>query len=91
MSINSFVCFFCHLAAKKHRSDKNAADEERRRATLETVLPDLLRTNQSLEELITDSQIDTGGPDEYLDLLLDEEEAFIREYRQRLINDGFGE
>ena len=83
-----FVVFF--LVAKRARlNEQAAAEEHRRRAALETVLPDLLRSNRETEDMNGDNQNDTGGPEEYLDLLLDEEETFIREYRQRLIDDGF--
>ena len=58
---------------------------------METVLPDLLRSSRQVESMNADEQVDTGGPDEYLDLLLDEEETFICQYRQRLIDDGFAE
>ena len=49
-------------------------------------MPDLLHTNQHIED---NSQTNNSGSDDYLDLLLDEEETFIREYRQRLIDDGY--
>ncbi|CAF0942437.1 unnamed protein product [Adineta ricciae] len=76
-------------AAKNARlEEKNRADQERR-AKLQTVLPDLLRNNMEVDNMESESETASGGPDEYLDLLLDEEEAFIHEYRQRLINDGF--
>jgi hypothetical protein len=81
-----FCCFF--LVAKKARLDEDAAAAEHRRATLETVVPDLLRRSVEMESTTSDSQTDSGGPDDYLDLLLDEEEAFICEYRQRLIDEG---
>ncbi|CAF1158578.1 unnamed protein product [Adineta ricciae] len=68
--------------------EKHRADQERR-AKLQTVLPDLLRNNMEVDNMESESETASGGPDEYLDLLLDEEEAFILEYRQRLINDGF--
>jgi hypothetical protein len=76
------------LAAKKARSDEEIAAAERRRITLQTIVPDLLRNNEPMEDMDTDNQMDSDGPNDYLDLLLDEEEAFIREYRQRLIDDG---
>ncbi|CAF0740000.1 unnamed protein product [Rotaria sordida] len=72
--------------AEKARLDGQAAADEHKRSTLETIVPDLLRTNRQIEDINNDS-----GPDDYLDLLLDEEETFIREYRQKLINDGVGE
>jgi len=53
-------------------------------ALLQTV--DLLRNN---EDMNTDDPTDTSASNDYLDLLLDEEETFIREYRQRLVEDGF--
>ncbi|CAF1012608.1 unnamed protein product [Rotaria sp. Silwood1] len=70
-------------AAKRARLDEKAAADEHNRTTLETIVPDLLRGNRQLEDINGDS-----GPDDYLDLLLDEEETFIREYRHKLINDG---
>ena len=77
------------LAAKNALlEEKNRADQERR-VKLQTVLPDLLRNNMEVDNMESGTETGSGGPDEYLDLLLDEEEAFIREYRQRLINDGF--
>jgi hypothetical protein len=42
-----------------------------------------------MNDINTDNQMSNGGPDDYLDLLLDDEETFIRDYRQRLTNDGF--
>ncbi len=80
--------FFIFLAAKKARSDEETAAEEHRLATLKTIVPDLLRTNSEIEDVNNDNPMDHGGPNDYLDLLLDEEETFIREYRQRLIDDG---
>jgi len=77
------------LAAKKARLDEQTASEQHRRATLETIVPDLLRSNGEMEDINSDSQTNNGRSDDYLDLLLDEEETFIREYRQRLIDDGF--
>jgi hypothetical protein len=52
-------------------------------------VPDLLRSSGEMDNITDDSQTDTGGSNDYLDLLLDEEETFINEYRQRLIDDGF--
>ncbi|CAF0772467.1 unnamed protein product [Rotaria sordida] len=72
--------------AEKARLDGQAAADEHKRSTLETIVPDLLRTNRQIEDINNDS-----GPDDYLDLLLDDEETFIREYRQKLINDGVSE
>ncbi|CAF2852186.1 unnamed protein product [Rotaria sp. Silwood2] len=69
--------------AKKARLDEKAAANEHNLATLETIVPDLLRNNRQMEDINSDN-----GPDDYIDLLLDEEETFIREYRQRLIDDG---
>jgi len=77
------------LAAKKARLDEQTAAEQHRRATLEAIVPDLLRSNGEIEDINSDSQTNNGRSDDYLDLLLDEEETFIREYRQRLIDDGF--
>lgn len=71
---------------KKAKSDEEAADKQRRQAALDTIVPDLLRNNQTSED-----ENNEDGPESYLDLLLDEEEAFLREYRQRLIEDGFYE
>lgn len=68
--------------------DEERVAQEHRRTTLQTVLPDLLRNNEEMEGPTNDSQTETGGSNDYLDLLLDEEETFIREYRQRLIDDG---
>ncbi len=79
---------FAFLAAKIARLDEEAAAAERRRATLETIVPDLLRSNEEIENINIDNPTDNGGPNDYLDLLLDEEETFICEYRQRLIDDG---
>ena len=84
-----YIALIYFLAAKNARlEEKNRADQERR-VKLQTVLPDLLRNNMEVDNMESGTETGSGGPDEYLDLLLDEEEAFIREYRQRLINDGF--
>ncbi|UJR33117.1 hypothetical protein I4U23_020574 [Adineta vaga] len=76
-------------AAKKARLDEESLAAQQRRETLQTVIPDLLRNNTDIEDITSDNQTNTGGPDDYLDLLLDEEETFIREYRKRLVDDGF--
>ena len=75
-------------AEKKARTDEEAAAEAHRRATLQTVVPDLLRNNAEIEDSTNENQMDVDGPNDYLDLLLDEEETFICQYRQRLIDDG---
>ena len=77
------------LAAKRARLDERSAAEQQRRAALDTVIPELLRTGMNAEDVNSDEQTAAGGSDDYLDLLLDEEETFICEYRQRLIDDGF--
>lgn len=62
--------------------------QRQRRAALDTVIPDLLRSNKETDDATAEEQGDAGGSNDYLDLLLDDEETFIREYRQRLIDDG---
>lgn len=74
--------------AKRARLDEESAAAEHRRAALDTIVPDLLRNNGEIEDNTDDSQTDNTGSTNYLDLLLDEEEAFIREYRQKLLDDG---
>lgn len=76
------------LAAKKARLEAAAAAEEHRRATLQTIVPDLLRNSVEIEDITNENQMDNDRSNDYLDLLLDEEETFICEYRQRLIDDG---
>jgi hypothetical protein len=76
------------LAAKKARLTEEIAAAEHRRTTLQTIVPDLLRNSGEIEDINNDSQTDNGASNDYLDLLLDEEETFICEYRQRLIDDG---
>ncbi|CAF0744048.1 unnamed protein product [Adineta steineri] len=75
--------------AKKIRLAEQSAADQQRRTTLETIVPDLLRSSMETDDTNTDSQTNNGGSDDYLDLLLDEEETFIRDYRQRLVDDGF--
>lgn len=63
-------------------------EKEKQKAALESIVPDLLRTTTNA----LDENADDGAgaeSNDYLDLLLDEEETFMREYRQRLIDDGF--
>jgi len=76
------------LAAKKARLEEEMAAAEHRRTTLQTIVPDLLRNNGEIENITTDNPMDNDVSNDYLDLLLDEEETFICEYRQRLIDDG---
>ncbi|CAF4241636.1 unnamed protein product, partial [Adineta steineri] len=76
------------MTKKIRLADQSAADQQRR-TTLETIVPDLLRSSMETDDTNTDSQTNNGGSDDYLDLLLDEEETFIRDYRQRLVDDGF--
>ncbi len=76
------------LAAKKARLEEEIAAAEHRRTTLQTIVPDLLRNNGEIENITTDNPMDNDVSNDYLDLLLDEEETFICEYRQRLIDDG---
>lgn len=73
-------------ARKKARLDEQATANEQRRTALESIVPDLLRTNDDSEA----SSMDRDPSGDHLDLLLDEEEVFIRDYRQRLRDDGFG-
>ncbi|CAF2106239.1 unnamed protein product [Rotaria magnacalcarata] len=74
--------------AKKAKLDEKAAAAEHRRAALAAIVPDLLRNNQTTEDINNEAGPD---PDDYLDLLLDDEEAFISDYRKRLMDDGFYE
>ncbi len=76
------------LAAKKARLEEEIAAAEHRRTTLQTIVPDLLRNNGEIEDITADNPMDNDVSNDYLDLLLDEEETFICEYRQRLIDDG---
>jgi hypothetical protein len=76
------------LAAKKARLEEEIAAAEHRRTTLQTIVPDLLRNNGEIEDITTDNPMNNDVSNDYLDLLLDEEETFICEYRQRLIDDG---
>jgi hypothetical protein len=76
------------LAAKKARLEEEMAAAEHRRTTLQTIVPDLLRNNGEIEDITTDNPMNNDVSNDYLDLLLDEEETFICEYRQRLIDDG---
>lgn len=76
------------LAAKRARLEEKIAVDEHRIATLQTIVPDLLRNNDEMDELDNTNPTDNEGSNSYLDLLLDEEEAFIREYRQKLVDDG---
>ena len=75
-SLESLVC----LAAKRARTNERRAARRQRLALLEAVIPDLMNSTGEVGET---------GDDNHLDLLLDEEEAFICSYRQRLIDDGF--
>ena len=72
-------------ARKKARLDEQATANEQRRTALESIVPDLLRTNDDSGA----SAMDRDPSGDHLDLLLDEEEVFIRDYRQRLRDDGF--
>lgn len=47
-----------------------------------------MRNNGEMDELDNTNPTGNEGSNDYLDLLLDEEETFIREYRQRLVDDG---
>ncbi len=85
---NRTIIFFFSIAAKNARLEEERAADEQRRAALQSIVPDLLRNNVEIEDIINDDQTDNDGSTNYLDLLLDEEEVFIREYRQRLIDDG---
>lgn len=67
--------------------EQQTADEQRR-ATLQTVVPDLLRSSEEMDESDDTNPTANETSHNYLDLLLDEEEIFIREYRQRLVDDG---
>ena len=61
-------------------------DDAKRRAALESIVPDLLGGNNDAGS--EENPQDPIESDNYLDLLLDEEEAFLCEYRQRLVDDG---
>ncbi|CAF3173991.1 unnamed protein product [Rotaria socialis] len=74
--------------AKKAKLDEEAAAAEHRRAALAAIVPDLLRNNQTTEDINNETGPD---PNDHLDLLLDDEEAFINDYRKRLMDDGFYE
>lgn len=76
------------LAAKRARLEEQRAADEHRRTTLQTIVPDLLRNSEEMDESDENNPTDQEGSTNYLDLLLDEEETFIREYRQRLVDDG---
>jgi len=51
------------LEAKRVKLEEEQAAEEHRRATLETVVPDLLRNN---EDMNTDDPTDTSASNDYL-------------------------
>ena len=68
------------LAAKRARTDERRAAQQQRLAALEAIIPDLMNST---------GEVGDNSDDNHLDLLLDEEEAFISSYRQRLIDDGF--
>ena len=72
-------------ASKRARLDEQATADEQRRTALESIIPDLLRANDDSEASSTERDLAA----DHLDLSLDEEETFIRDYRQRLIDDGF--
>ena len=63
---------------------KQKTDEKREK--LDTIIPELLRANRTMDE---EPQMDDDQPSDHLDVLLDEEESFIEQYRQRLIDDGY--
>jgi hypothetical protein len=85
--MNKSSLFFV-LVAKITELEEKAAADAQRRATLQTIVPDLLRNNGEIEDPTNENQMDVDGSNDYLDLLLDEEETFICQYRQRLIEDG---
>lgn len=77
-TIHMLKLLFLCVETKREKRDQV------RQEKLDTIIPELLRVNQSIES----GEADQDGSTNYLDALLEEEEAFISEYRQRLIDEG---
>ena len=71
-------------SAKRIRREE---DDAKRRAALQSIVPELIHNNN--DDASEENPQDTSESHDYLDLLLNEEETFICEYRQRLVDDGY--